>query len=231
MCEGDDYWTDPYKLQKQVDYMEDHEDCGLCFHAFKIESNENIINEVRVYNDDCISPTEDIILGDGGFISTNSILYRKSIMQNPPNFYLECSVGDYPLQIYTSTQQYAYYINECMSVYRYFSNSSWTRRIEESPDAKEKIIIHRKSIIKLLNDINLYTNNKYEYAISEKTLLLEMDVLLLKNQLRALKTLKNSKYDLYKSVYKKLGRREKIKYGFPILYSIVRKYKEFKYNN
>lgn len=35
-CEGDDYWTDPLKLQKQVDFMESHHEYSMCFHQAKI---------------------------------------------------------------------------------------------------------------------------------------------------------------------------------------------------
>lgn len=41
MCEGDDYWIDPYKLQKQVDFMEANPDCSVTFHRYRIYDEEN----------------------------------------------------------------------------------------------------------------------------------------------------------------------------------------------
>lgn len=49
-CEGDDYWTDPYKLQKQVSFLEDHPEYSVCFHMTSIYEVETGILRPMCYN-------------------------------------------------------------------------------------------------------------------------------------------------------------------------------------
>ena len=48
ICEGDDYWTDPYKLQKQVDFLEANPDYSICFHPVKF-IYEDKPNKTNIY--------------------------------------------------------------------------------------------------------------------------------------------------------------------------------------
>lgn len=206
ICEGDDYWTDPYKLQKQVDYMENHPECSMCFHASEIDKvDKGKIGIVQPYNKNCISPTEDIILGDGGFMATNSILYRKEVMDNPPDFYLNAPVGDYPLQIFSSTQDYAYYINEFMSVHRVEVEGSWSSRLISEKNKEKKIINLYRRLINMLKEFNEYSNGRYSNAINKKILNNEFEILIIEKKIKQLKMPK------YKKIYDFLGLKEKTK--------------------
>lgn len=165
-CEGDDYWTDQYKLQKQIDYMEKNPECGMCFHTVEIldDNSGEIIGKIKPYNRNRIALTEDIIMGDGGFIGTNSLVYKTESMRKELKFYLECQVEDYPIQIYNSTQKYAYFMEEEMSVYRVNTGISWTDKNGNFKKQKD----FRMNLIKMLREFDHYTDHRYERVIKKR---------------------------------------------------------------
>lgn len=181
ICEGDDYWTDPNKLQKQVDYMELNPNCTLCFHAAEIviapkKSTGRIINP---YDKSRESPIEDFILGGGGFCATPSLLFPTELMKNPPEFYLNAPIGDYPMQMYLASRGFAYYMHENMAAYRSDVKGSWTNRLNSRLNVRENIIRVNEGTINLLNGFNTYTNYKSSVEVEIVKNKLEFELLVL----------------------------------------------------
>ena len=102
-CEGDDYWINPLKLQKQVDILEANPDFTMVCNRTKLYSvrQKKIIGENYCYNKSRVVRPKDIIYRTGLFISTCSVLYRKELRDNIPDYWAKCVVGDYPSTIST----------------------------------------------------------------------------------------------------------------------------------
>lgn len=79
-CEGDDYWTDPFKLQKQVDFMEKHNDCSACAtNSMIIDKNGNIVSLFSKRKSRFIKSMDEIVIQRQ--FHTASIMWRNNCLK------------------------------------------------------------------------------------------------------------------------------------------------------
>ena len=121
LCEGDDYWIDSYKLQKQVDFLEANTNYAVSFHKVKILKGDKLFRdsviEERYENIKKYPATVFDLLKHGNFMHTASVVFRNNIRHFPMEFKYS-PVGDYFLHIINSQYGDIHRINEVMGVYR-----------------------------------------------------------------------------------------------------------------
>ena len=127
MCEGDDYWCDPLKLQKQADYMLAHPECALCCHAAGIVSEDGAFRSERMIRPftETKELTAEEMISKKTNLPTASLMFRSEDAKRLPQWYFDCPVGDIPLQLWMLMQGSAYYMDEVMSMYRMGREGSW----------------------------------------------------------------------------------------------------------
>ena len=204
LCEGDDYWTDIFKLQKQFDYMERNLECTLCFHAAHVVNQDKIqIGKSMLLNNEGDLKYLAGEMAVLGFIPTSSQFFRTELIHKIPDWFKTSVVGDYPLQLIMSSHGYAYYINEIMSSYRVGHSGSASSRYRDMDIKNQKKYI--KGFIEILKNFNKYTDNKYYKDVDKAIIQREVQIIILNKNIQKLKTLR------YIDYYNSLGIKEKSK--------------------
>jgi len=118
LCEGDDYWTDPLKLQKQVDFLEANPGYVLCFHEVNILKPDGEITEDFITKVPEDYESLETLAKLGNYIHTPSVVFRNIIHDFPFEFKYT-PIGDYFLYLMLAENGKLKFLEEKMAVYRY----------------------------------------------------------------------------------------------------------------
>lgn len=126
ICEGDDYWCDENKLQRQVDFLEAHADYSACVHNTEeldcVSGGKRALYDTKADHD--VTFAEVVEYGGAAF-HTSSVLCRQEYCFVPEELYVD-QFGDYPRAVYLCLSGKVHRFKEIMSIYRLFAAGSWT---------------------------------------------------------------------------------------------------------
>lgn len=180
LCEGDDYWCDEYKLQKQVDSLMQHKCARFSFHRTRVQDDWKVAKCTIPSSgfdghNNVLTPNQMMELIEYELIHFSSFMFRSDLLYpicSTFKKYNQIDTGDYFIRLICVVAGDSVFIDDTMSVYRCNVENSWTTNTKNDVD---RLIVHACKMLKNVsaleeilgnNHVSFVEHHKREYALS-----------------------------------------------------------------
>ena len=165
LLDGDDYWISSDKLQRQVDYLDSHPECAICFHRVQYVAEDGTARVSR-----SLSRKQTYSLGDllrENFIPSGSAMFRRGLFPEFPDWYYTGTPGDWGLHILNAEHGNIGYIDAVMAVHRHHSSG-----VSQTNDG----LSHMSRVVKACGRLDAHLDFKYHSTLSTTTARVQMQM-------------------------------------------------------
>lgn len=228
VCEGDDYWNDPEKLQLQVNWLDAHPEYSACVHNSIGRFTDQPDKVLFAQDGDRDIPFEQVVQGMSHAYHTSSILARREFILNPPDYrdvaYHQGYFTDYAIGVRLGLSGKVRFLDRCMSVYRIGSNpSAWSRGVGQEYHKLKRFVSGEIAMLKTVKQHPL--TEAQEAAIDQ--VLLEREYELLYIEGRVDEMVKPPYDKIHKSMGKGRIISTELKRRLPHLHRLYRKHRGY----
>ena len=175
LLEGDDYWTDPEKLQRQADYLDAHPECSICFTRATVidEANQplDIPSPIRAVKP--VYPLRDY-LARSFQPRTCTVMFRNRLFEDFPDWFYQLPVGDFPLHVLNAQHGDFGLLDRTTSAYRIHPGGIWSMGYtptEWSSQTREQSLrnaARMRDLIKIYETVGTHLGADYRPVIREQ---------------------------------------------------------------
>lgn len=167
-CDGDDFFSDPDKLQIQSNCLDSHPELDICAHGKTLLNNvSGDIRHISFLNRNCIIPVEKVILFDGDIVATSSIFCRTNLLQTSDKF-LQHLLIDYSICIKGAIRGGIYYLNLMLSITRTNVPYSFCTTMENNMEFRKKYVNKKTEMLDIFD--KEYDFKYHEYVAARHLL-------------------------------------------------------------
>lgn len=213
-CDGDDYWCDDNKLQKQFDFMKNHDDYSMCFHnAYQLKKDGDMSS--KWFMDEEGDVDMPFIIDDkpGIHIATSSIFLKSEVFKDFSDWRKSYPVEDIPMYMTAALYGKIHRFKDIMCVYRQFASGSWS---SQNIDNRKRNIRHLEDMKTSIVSFDKQTNNKYHDLVIKQIESFEFRIALINDDF---KTIYDKKYRRF---IQRMSKKERlaliVKYRLPRIY-------------